>query len=188
MNINISKGPKAAPVFRFKIELSDVDRQINEELSFSLARHPSETPVRFCGRVLACLLFWHPDMEFTKGICQGDDPDLWVKEGDGRVSHWVEVGLPAIDKVKHACRHASQVFVLPFGKTFRHWEVDAEQLKSLKNLTIARIDDSFHETISSHLDRVNHWSVTITDGVIYLYDQKSELNSYSAIELILEPD
>ena len=176
---------EAMTVYRFTIQLNDIDRQISEDLVFSVSQHPSETGVRFTGRVVASLLFWSPGLEFTKGICAGDDPDLWEKEGDGRVKHWIEVGLPAIDKLRRACHHARKVSVLPFGKTFRHWYPQLEQLQSMTNLQVLQIQEELLETMARQLERNNRWTATINDRVIYLFNMANNETIYSDLEELM---
>ena len=82
-------------VYRATIQLSHVDRGIYDTLQATLARHPSETAERLVLRLLAFAICYGPDVAFTRGVGAGDEPDLWVKGGDGRVAlcrrrppHW----------------------------------------------------------------------------------------------------
>jgi uncharacterized protein YaeQ len=45
-------------IYRFSLELSDIDRQIYESLQATVARHPSETEERLVARLLAYALFY----------------------------------------------------------------------------------------------------------------------------------
>ena len=85
---------RGATIYRANLELSDVDRGVYAEATLTLARHPSETLERTLVRLLAFALCYEPDLEFGRGVSATDEPDLWSREGDGRVRRWIEVGQP----------------------------------------------------------------------------------------------
>lgn len=156
-------------IYRVNIQLSDVDRGIYESLQATVARHPSETEERLVARLLAYTLFFDPELEFTRGVGAGDEPDLWLKGPDGRVLLWVEVGLPEADRLIKAGRHAAQVAAVVCGKARPVWEQQhLPKLASMQNLTVLRFDQSFINNLAAKLDRSITWSVTITDGNLYI--------------------
>lgn len=120
-------------------------------------------------RLLALAIFHEPDLTFTKGLCAADEPDLWVTGPDGRTLLWVEVGLPDADRIIKASRHSGKVALLACGKALAGW--DQQQLPKLfriDNLTVVSIEQSFINTLASRLERSVTWSVTITEGNVYL--------------------
>ncbi len=156
-------------IYRASIGLSDVDRGIYESLPATVARHPSETEERLVARLLAYALLYEPDLAFTKGVGAGDEPDLWLKGPDGRVSLWVEVGLPEAERVVKASRHSERVAVVVCGAAFANWEKQHyPKLQSIKNLQVIRIEQSFINRLASQLERSINWSITITEGNLYL--------------------
>ena len=156
-------------VYKASIELSDVDRGVYESLQATVARHPSETEERLVARLLAFAIFHEPELAFTKGICAADEPDLWVKGGDGRVRLWVEVGLPEADRIIKASRHAERVALLACGKALASWDQQhMPRLENIGNLTVIGIDQGFSRRAASLLERSINWSVTINEGIIYL--------------------
>lgn len=158
-----------ATVYKAAIQLTDVDRGIYETLSATVAQHPSETGERLVARLLAFAIFYDGELTFTKGICAADEPDLWVKGGDGRVNFWVEVGLPDAERIIKASRHAQQVALLASGRTFASWEQQSiPKLAKAENLTVITMDHKFISRAASLLERSITWSLTITEGVCYL--------------------
>lgn len=156
-------------IYRVKIQLSDVDRGVYESLQATVARHPSETEERLVARLLAYALFYDPELAFTKGVGAGDEPDLWMKGPDDRVLLWVEVGLPEAERLIKASRHAAQVAVIVCGKALPAWEQQhLSKLVAIRNLSILRFDQPFINCLASRLDRSISWSVTITDGNVYI--------------------
>lgn len=156
-------------VYKAAIQLSDVDRGIYESLQTTVAQHPSETGERLVARLLSYAIFHEPELAFTKGISATDEPDLWVKGADGRVQFWVEVGLPDSDRIIKASRHSERVALLACGKALASWELQhLTKLEKLTNLTLIGIDPAFIARLASQLERSINWSVTITEGTLYL--------------------
>ena len=156
-------------IHRVNIELSDIDRGVYESLQATVARHPSETEDRLVARLLAYSLFYEPELTFTKGISAVDEPDLWLKGPDGRVLLWVEVGLPESDRIIKAGRHSERVALVACGKAFSNWEQQhLQKLKAVQNLTIISFEQAFINSLVSRLDRSISWSVTVSDGNLYI--------------------
>lgn len=156
-------------IYRATIQLSDVDRGVYESLQATVAQHPSETEERLVARLLAYAIFHDPELVFTKGISATDEPDLWVKGADGRVRFWVEVGLPESDRIIKASRHSERVALLASGRAIANW--DQQQLPKLEkvaNLTVVNLDQAFIVKVASKLERFIDWSITITEGTMYL--------------------
>lgn len=156
-------------VYKASIQLTDVDRGIYETLSATVARHPSETGERLVARLLAFAIFYDPELIFTKGICAADEPDLWIKEGDGRVRLWVEVGLPEAERIVKAGRHAERVALLASGRTFVSWEQQHfPKLGKMDNISLISMEQAFVAWAAALIERSIVWSITITEGTCYL--------------------
>jgi len=170
-------------IYRFSLELSDIDRQIYESLQATVARHPSETEERLVARLLAYALLYEPGLEFTKGISAGDEPDLWLKGADGRTLLWVEVGLPDSDRLLKASRHCERVALLTCGNSLLVWEREhLPKLEGVRNLTSLTIDQKFIALLVSRLERNIRWSVTRTEGSLYLTVADETLETHLQIK------
>lgn len=158
-----------ATIYKAGIDLSDIDRSVYQTLTATVAQHPSETEERLVARLLAYALFYEEDLGFTKGLCAGDEPDIWLKGGDGRVQLWVEVGLPDSERIVKASRHSERVALLACGRALSNWEQQhLPKLATIANLTIVAIDQPFLAALVQRLERSIAWSVTITEGVCYV--------------------
>ncbi len=169
-------------IYRTQIELSHIDRGIYATIQTTAAQHPSETGERLVARLLALAIFYEPELTFTKGLCAADEPDLWVVGPDGRTRLWVEVGLPESDRIIKASRHGERVCLLACGRALASWDQQhLPKLKKLANLSIVGVDQGFIAALASRLERSITWSVTITEGTIYLTVGDTTLES--AIEV-----
>ncbi len=158
-----------ATIYKATITLSDIDRGLYATLTATVAQHPSETEERLVARLLAYALFYEEGLSFTKGLCASDEPEIWLKGGDGRVQSWVEVGLPDSERIIKASRHSGQVRLLACGRALPNWEQQhLPKLARLANLTIVTIDQTFLAAAVQRLERSLVWSVTITEGACYL--------------------
>jgi uncharacterized protein YaeQ len=156
-------------IYKANIEIADVDRGVYDRVQTAVARHPSETEERLVARLLACALFFEPELSFTKGICAGDEPDLWLKGPDDRVLLWVEVGLPEPERLLKACRHAGRVALLACGRSLWSWEqLQLPKLSGGANLVVVTLEQEFMARLMERLERAITWAVTISDNTLYL--------------------
>jgi uncharacterized protein YaeQ len=156
-------------IYRTNIQLSDIDRGVYETIQTTVAQHPSETEERLVARLLALAIFYEPELAFTKGLSASEEPDLWVIGPDGRTRLWVEVGLPEADRIIKASRHAERVVLLACGRALPNWEQQhLPRLEKAANLIVVNLDQGFITTLASRLERSIVWSITITEGTLYL--------------------
>ena len=156
-------------IYRVNLQLSDVDRGIYESLQATVARHPSETEERLVARLLAYVIFFEPDLAFSKGVGSGDEPDFWLKGPDDRVLLWVEVGLPEADRIIKASRHAERVGLIACGRALPKWEQQhLAKLEGVANLALITFDHAFIGSLVGSLNRSINWAVTINDGNLYI--------------------
>lgn len=120
-------------------------------------------------RLLAYSLFHEDDLHFTKGVCVGEEPDLWSKAPDGRVLSWVEAGVPEPDRLIKAARHAERVGLLACGNGLLHWERHhLPKLEGVAKLTVITLDQSFVTRLVELLERAITWEITITEETLNL--------------------
>jgi uncharacterized protein YaeQ len=156
-------------IYRASVQLSDLDRQVYEQLQTTIAKHPSETEERLVARLLAYALCFEEELVFSKGVGSGDEPDLWSKGADGRVRLWIEVGLPDPDRLAKSCRHVERAVLFACGQAQTRWLTQHQsKLASSQNLTIIGIDFNFLGKLVENLQRAITWSLTVTEGALYL--------------------
>src|SRR5258708_1768007 len=98
-------------IYHFQIALSDVDRGVYETLDLRVARHPSETMRYLLVRVLAYCLLFEEGIAFGKGLSTTEEPPLWIKDLQGNLRVWIEVGSPSADRLHKAAKTAPRVVV-----------------------------------------------------------------------------
>ena len=81
----------------------------------------------------------------------------------------VEVGLPESDRIIKASRHSERVALLACGRALASWDQQhLPRLEKVANLTVISIDQAFINKLASLLERSISWSITITEGSLYL--------------------
>ncbi len=169
-----------ATVFKARIQLSDMDRHLYTEQSMTLARHPSETDLRMMLRVLAWGLYADERLEFTKGLCEDEEPDLWQKSYSDEIELWIELGSPDEARLKKACGRAKQVVVLAYGERAVPiwWEKNEGKFRRFDNLSVLTVSDEEGEALAALAARTMDLSINISDGQVGISSEQG----YAQIE------
>ncbi|SDS81394.1 Uncharacterized conserved protein YaeQ, suppresses RfaH defect [Halopseudomonas xinjiangensis] len=163
-----------ATPYKVNLDLSDVDRNVYENLRMTVARHPSETEPRMTARILAYALWYQERLAFGRGLSDVDEPALWHKSLDDRIEHWIEVGQPDADRLTWCSRRAEHVSLLVYGNARAWGNKVLPAVAGLSNLHIAALPQELHEALSAGLPRSIGWGVMITDGVLYVSDAEQQ--------------
>jgi len=138
-----------ASVFKFKLNVSDLERNVYEDFSLSLARHPSETDARMMLRLAAFARHASEGLSFGRGISTDDEPDLWRKDLTGQIELWIDLGTPDPERVRKACNRAQEVALYCYGERSLSvwWRKHEEDLRRFKNLSVFAISDEHYEAL-----------------------------------------
>jgi len=158
-------------MYRFAIELSDVDRGVYESLDLRVAQHPSESARRMVARVVAYALRYEEGIAFGRGVSTVDEPAIWVKDLRGDVTAWIDVGLPAPERLHRASKTGARVFVYNH-KDPTPWlrEIEKAKIHNREAIEIWTLPAPFLDALQERVARNVAWSITVTDGLIYVQD------------------
>jgi uncharacterized protein YaeQ len=102
---------RTGTVHHLRIDLSDVDRGVYEALDLRVAQHPSEPTRRVLTKTLAYALSYAPGIAFARaGLSDLDEAEIAIGDQMG-VAEWIEIGAPAVDRLKRATNAARRVTV-----------------------------------------------------------------------------
>lgn len=166
-------------LYRFQIELSDVDRGIYKTLDFRVAQHPSETLTYLLTRVLAFALSYQDNLEFSaSGLGDPESPALQIKGPQENIELWLEIGNPAAKKLHKACKLAKFVAVF----TYKSAQVLIEDIQKNKvhranEIQIFYIDPKFLLILENLVQKNNRWSVLHQDGHIDVTSESGSANT-----------
>jgi uncharacterized protein YaeQ len=158
-----------ATMYRFAIQLSDVDRGVYETLDLRVAQQPSETAEYMLTRVLAFCLEYTEGIALTEGVASGDEPAVLVRDLTGRITAWIEVGAPDAERLHRGSKLAGRVAVY----THRDPAMVLNQLAGKKihsgaEIPIYSFGRGFIERVAANLPRRASLSVTVTERQLYL--------------------
>ncbi len=155
-------------IYNINVDLSDVDRGVYETLDLRVAMHPSESAEYMVTRLLAYLLEYTEGIEFTAGLSDGDEPAIVVRDLTGRLTAWIEVGMPDADRLHRASKLADRVAV------YTHREI-RNVLGELARRKIHRADEipiytfgrGFIGEVAGRLERRVAVSLSVTERHLY---------------------
>jgi uncharacterized protein YaeQ len=159
-----------ATIFKAHLQISDLDRPYYGVHQLTLARHPSETEERMMVRLLAFALQADENLNFTKGLCVDEEPDLWLKSLTGEIELWIDVGLPDERRVRKACNRAAQVCLYLYGGRAAGlwWQRNADKLQRFSNLRVIELPEEQSKGLASLVQRSMALQCTVQDGEIWL--------------------
>lgn len=161
-------------IYKFRISLSDLNRDYYDTLNLTLAQHPSETIERMMVRVLSYCINAEETLSFTKGLSEVDEPELWVRSMDEQTLLWIDVGEPAVDRVKKATRLAQKVLVYSFNSKSDVWWTQVQN--KMKQFPVSVFQFEWEEIVSlaAMTQRTMDMSVSITGDSAYVATESGE--------------
>jgi len=162
-------------IYKFSIDLADMNRGKYESLNLTVAQHPSESIERMMVRVLAYCIDADDQLVFTKGVSAVDEPDLWMHTLDGQLSLWIDIGEPSVDRVKKAVRTAKNVKIYSLNTKSDIWWQQSEE--KLSNLTfwVYQLQWASVQSLAKLVQRTMNFSLSITDNSAFIAAENGEL-------------
>lgn len=151
------------------VELSDVDRSVYETLELRLAMHPSESAEYLATRLLAYCLEYTEGIEFTAGLSNGDEPAILVRDLTGKVTAWIEVGVPDAERLHRASKLAERVAVYTH-KDLRNvlGQLEGRRIHRGAEIPIYSFGRGFIDELASHIQRRTRMTLSVTERHIYM--------------------
>lgn len=158
-----------ATMYRFELDLSDVDRGVYDSLELRAAQHPSESDAYLVTRVLAMALEHCDGLTFGRGISVPDDPGIYAPDDMGGKRLWIEIGHPSAERMHKVTKQASKVCVY----THKNPEPIVADLASGAvykgdEVVVVAFEPAFLEELAGALTRNNKWGVLRSESVLYV--------------------
>jgi len=155
-------------VYHFRIDLSDVDRGVYTELKVPLALHPSESLEFMATRVLAYLLEYAPGISFSPGIASPDEPAIFLRDLDGTLLLWIDIGSPNPDRIHRATKAAPRVAIYCHRNVALALEnLRKREIFNAEAVSLFSFEDSFVADFASYLEKRNELSISRTEQSLY---------------------
>jgi uncharacterized protein YaeQ len=155
-------------LYRFQIDLSDVDQGIYKTLDLRMAQHPSESNAYLVTRLIAYVLNEREFLEFSpEGLGDPDAPAVSAKTPGGEILLWIEIGNPSARKLHKAAKAAKQVKVYTSkDPAMLLKEIRDNKVYHAESIGIFSIDPKFLETLAKRLERKNAWGIILHEGTL----------------------
>jgi uncharacterized protein YaeQ len=159
-----------ATIYRVSVELAHIDRGVYETLDLRLARHPSETLDYMTTRLLAYCLEYTEGIVFTDGVSStADEPAILVRDLTGRVTAWIEIGLPSWERLHRGHKLAGRAAVYTHrGIAQVLSELNGHGIHRAADIPIVELDRGFITDLGESLDRRSTLSLSVTEGTLYI--------------------
>lgn len=161
-------------IYKFRVSLSDLERNYYDTLNLTIALHPSETLERMMARLIAFCINAQEGLVFTKGLSDIDEPDLWVRTMDEKTLLWIEVGEPSFERIKKSTRLADAVKIYSFNsKADVWWEQSKNKINQL-NLSVFKFYWEEVQRLTEFVERTMDISVSISGDSAYVATESGE--------------
>jgi len=158
-----------ATVYRFDISLSDVDRAVYEKLELRLAPHQLETPTYLLTRMLAYGLEYRPGIEIARGLFDTREPDVWVRDYTGHVTHWIRVGPQNAKSLHKASKAAEHVIIYTYDDpSLLQAQLSKQKIYRAKDIHLFSLDPVFLKELESVMDRRTVLDIYICSREIFV--------------------
>ena len=167
-----------ATVIKLDLTLRDMDRDSSQQHNMTMAQHPSETEQRLILRTIAFTLFAREGLQFTKGLSEDSQPDLWQKNLIDDVELWIDLGQPDEKRIRKACHKAKQVIILSYGDNAASmwWKNIERKAKAFANLSVYHINTDQYQSLSQLMQRHLVLNASIQDAELWLSDDQHSLH------------
>lgn len=158
-----------ATIYNLDVELADIDRHVYETLALCVARQPSETPEYMLTRVLAYCLEYTEGIALTEGVASGDEPAVLIRDLTGRVTAWIEVGMPDAARMHRGSKLAGRAAVYTHRdprQLMAQWS--GERIHNVAAIPVYAFDRALIEEVAGRLERRSALSLSVTERELYL--------------------
>jgi len=161
-------------IYKFRISLSDLNKDYYDTLNLTVAQHPSETVERMMVRILAFCLNAQEHLVFTKGLSEVDEPDIWFRSLDEQTLLWIDVGEPASDRIKKSCRLSQEVKIYCFNSKANVWWSQLRNKINQLSASVYKFDWGNIQALAAMVKRTMDISVSITGNSVYVATESGE--------------
>ncbi len=168
---------QTATLYRFHLNVSDIDRGFYDDLDFRVAMHPSEIPQYLVTRVLAYALNFERGIEFSPGgLSDADSPCIRGMTDNGTLQTWIEIGNPSAKKLHKGAKAARIVKVYTYKDPKQLLEdMTTNKVHRAKEIPVYAFSPKFLDEIAGWCERDNEWNLIHQDGQLTVSSDKGSL-------------
>ena len=158
-----------ATIYSFDIDLADSDRHVYESLALRVARHPSESAEYLIARVLAYCLEVTDGIQFSKGLCDPDEPAIVVRDVTGALRAWVEIGWPEAARLHRASKASPRVAVYVHKDPAQYLrQLAGERIHRAEAVEVYALDRELVGQLASALERRMALTIAVAERELFV--------------------
>jgi len=163
---NMARG---ATIYTFDVDLADADRGVYEPLLLRVAQHPSEAPDYLLTRVLAYCREFAPGIGFSNGLCDPDEPAIFVRDATGAYRSWIDIGVPDAARIHRASKAAPRVAVYTHKPPEQlRRALSGARIHRAQALHLVAVDRELIREWTKRLQRRSQLALSISGARVYL--------------------
>ncbi|MBV8516522.1 MAG: YaeQ family protein [Acidobacteria bacterium] len=168
-------------IYNASVELSDVDRGVYESFELRLALHPSEAMEYMATRLLAYCLEYTDGIEMSAaGLSDTDEPAIVARDLTGRLTAWIEVGVPDASRLHRASKLAPHVAVYCHRDVrILLGQLEGKRIHRAEEIAIYTFGAGFIKEVAERFERRVKLSLSVTERHVYL-----DINGHSLTTVI----
>ena len=158
-----------ATIYNLRIDLADIDRGIYERLEMCVPRHPSETIEYMFMRVVAYCLEYRDGIELTQGVAAGNEPAVLIRDLTGRITAWIEVGMPDAQRLHRGSKLAGRAAVYTHRNVAQVLEqLEGRQIHLAAEIPVYEFGRGFVDEVAAAVQRRTDASLSIIERQLYI--------------------
>ncbi|PIP96025.1 MAG: hypothetical protein COW00_06995 [Bdellovibrio sp. CG12_big_fil_rev_8_21_14_0_65_39_13] len=159
-----------ASIYKVNLNLSNLNTHQYGDFNLTMAKHPSENESRMMFRLLAFAYCADEKLEFTKGLSDVDEPELWMKSYGGDILQWIELGLPEAKRIKQALGKSLNVKIFAYhpNKTQEWFDKIKEPFENNEKLEVYAFNVEENGPLDVLVSKTMNLNCLIQDGMMYL--------------------
>ena len=160
----------SSTIYNVSVDLSDVDRGVYESLDLRVAMHPSERGEYLATRLLAYCLEFTEGIEMNAGgLSNTDEPAIVVRDLTGRITRWIEIGMPDADRLHRASKLVGNV-ALYTHRDLRNvlGQLEGKKIHNAGEIAVHAFPRAFIEELASRFERRVRMTLSVTERHLYV--------------------
>jgi uncharacterized protein YaeQ len=158
-----------ATIYNFEIDLADADRGVYESLALRVACHPSESEEYLFTRVLAYAMEFTEGIQFSRGLSDPDEPAISVRDLEGKIRAWIEIGNPDAARLHKASKASPRVAVYTHKDVAQFLlRLSRERIHRAEAIELWAVDRALVAELAGRLGRRMTFGLSVTDRELYL--------------------
>jgi uncharacterized protein YaeQ len=120
-------------------------------------------------RILAYCLEYDEGIEMTPGLSSADEPALVIRDLTGRITAWIEVGLPDAERVHRGSKLAGRVAIYTHRDVRQLLsQLAGHRIHHAERIRIRSFERATIDEIADRIDRRSSFALSVSGGELHL--------------------